>query len=424
MRVIVLGGGGREHALCWSIRRDPGVERVIAAPGNPGIAADSRCESIDPTNVDEVIALARREQADLVVVGPEAPLVAGVADALRLEGFAAFGPGREGASLESSKAVAKAFMRRHGIPTAEGLVFDEAEALRQHLERCPLPTVVKADGLAAGKGVFVCHSREDARAAGRAMDTDGRFGAASQCVLVERFLPGEEATLLVLRDESGVVPLPPLQDHKRRFDGDQGPNTGGMGAYTPVPAMDAGMCQRVMDEIVLPTHRGLLADGIAYRGVLYVGLMIGPDGPKVVEYNARFGDPECQALVVALGSSMLPWLWAVARGEVGTMDPPAVAVDTTLCVALVDEAYPERGEPGGRVTGADEVERDGTWLFHAGTSRAPDGGLLAGGGRVFSVVARGACVATARTAALARIGGVRWPRLAYRADIGHRAEAG
>jgi len=420
MNVLVIGGGGREHALCWKIARSPLCGRLYCAPGNAGIGAVAELLDLKPDRPDVVAAACRERGIELVVIGPEQPLVDGLGDALRAEGIAVFGPDAAPARLEGSKSFAKGFMERWGIPTAACHIFDDGDALRAHLAVCPLPTVVKADGLAAGKGVIVCVSRDDAVAAGEVMAVERRFGDASSRVVVEEFLEGEEATVFALVDGGTVVPLQASQDHKRRFDGDAGPNTGGMGAYTPVPAVDAALMERVAEEILEPVARGMVAEGTPYRGLLYAGLMLTADGPKVVEFNVRFGDPECQPLVLAMDSDLLPLLAATARGELEAAEAPAFHDGATLCVVLVSGGYPGPYDKGLAIEGV-PADTDGVVVFHAGTRRGEGGVLRTAGGRVLGVTARGRDVAAARDRAYAVVEQIAWPGVAWRTDIAHRA---
>jgi len=376
-----------------------------------------------------VIAACEEHAVDLVVVGPEAPLVAGLPDALRAADVAVFGPDAAPAQLEGSKAFAKDFMARHGIPTASCSVFDDPGALCDHLESCPLPTVVKADGLAAGKGVLICMTREEARDAGRAMTSERRFGDAGARVVVEEFMVGEEATVFALVDGSDVVVLQASQDHKRRYDGDEGPNTGGMGAYTPVPSVDAALMEVVMRDVLLPTARGLVEEGIPYRGLLYAGLMITERGPRVVEYNCRFGDPECQPILLAMESDLLPLLDATARGELRLGAPPRFHAGAALCVVLVSGGYPgsyAKGLPIQGLKAASPVDPsapavDDVVVFHSGTRRAPDGGFLTAGGRVLGITARGRTVSEARERAYGVADTIYWEGVGCRRDIAFRA---
>ncbi len=417
MRVLVLGSGAREHALCSHVAASPRCEALFCAPGNPGISQHARLVPIDPNDGEGVAAFCQREDIDLVLVGPEGPLVAGVADRLRRDGVRVLGPGADGARLEGSKSWAKAFMARHGIPTADARVFTDGAELLQWLGTCPLPVVVKADGLAAGKGVSVCYDRADALAAGQAIGVDRRFGEAGATVLVEEFMVGEEVTVLVLLDGVTVLPLLPTQDHKRRFDGDQGPNTGGMGAFGPVPAVDEGLMQRILKEILLPTARGLRGEGIDFRGVLYAGLMLTADGPRVVEFNVRFGDPECQVLCAAARSDLLPVLDAAARGALSEVAAPRWAPGSTCCVVVVERHYPDRPRRPVVVLGL-PTPGEHEALFHAATTRDPGGALLAMGGRVFSAVAWAPCLSEASDRATALARRVQFFGADLRSDIG------
>lgn len=423
MNVLVIGGGGREHALCWKIARSSSCEHVYCAPGNAGIADVAGLLDVGAADPAAVVEVCRERSIDLVVIGPEQPLVDGLADALRAAGIAVFGPDAAAARLEGSKSFAKDFMNRWGIPTADCHVFDDGEALIEHLGSCPLPTVVKADGLAAGKGVIVCTTREEVLSAGRAMTVESRFGDASARVVVEEFLVGEEATVFALVDGGTVMPLQASQDHKRRFDGDAGPNTGGMGAYTPVPAVSDALMARVTEEILEPVARGMVAEGSPYRGLLYAGLMLTAEGPRVVEFNVRFGDPECQPLVLAMDSDLLPLLMATANGELAEADAPAFHGGATLCVVLVSGGYPGPYDKGLPVEGL-PADTEDVVVFHAGTRRTADGVLRTAGGRVLGVTARGGDVAEARARAYAVVEQIAWPGVAWRDDIAHRALKG
>jgi len=421
MNVLVIGGGGREHALCWKLARSPRCERLFCTPGNAGTAASATSLAVDVGDGAAVVEACREHAIDLVVIGPEAPLVAGLADVLGAAGIAAFGPSGAASRLEGSKSFAKDFMQRHGIPTAGATVFDDGAALQAHLETCPLPTVVKADGLAGGKGVLICATRDEARAAGTAMAVDHRFGDAGARVVVEEFMEGEEATVFALVDGETVVPLQASQDHKRRFDGDAGPNTGGMGAYTPVPAVDAATFERALQEVLLPTARGMVADGMPYRGLLYAGLMLTADGPKVVEYNVRFGDPECQPILLAMESDLLPLLVATAAGTLHEAPAPVFFDGATLCVVLVAGGYPGPYDKGLPIRGVTDDAGDDVVVFHAGTRRGEDGALLTNGGRVLGVTARGNTVQEARDRAYAVARTIHWDGVDFRTDIAARA---
>jgi len=424
VRVLILGSGGREHALAWKIARSPLVEQVLAAPGSDGMAREARClPEVAAGDVAAVSALARGEGVDLVVVGPEDPLAAGVADALRAEGTAVFGPSAAAARLEASKAFAKDFMRRHRIPTAGYALFGELAAARAHVRALGGPCVVKADGLAAGKGVFVC---EDAAAAERALEElmgARRFGAAGARVVVEERLVGQEVSYYALCDGRSALPLAAAQDHKRALEGDRGENTGGMGAYSPTPAFPESVEKRVLEEIVHPTLRGMAAEGHPFAGVLFVGLMIdGAGAPRVVEFNVRFGDPETQALVLRMEGDLVPLLDGAARGR---LDPGAALEwrDAAVCVVLASGGYPRAYETGHPITGIDAAESDpDVVVFHAGTRRAGDRFVTAGG-RVLGVTARGASIAEAQRRAYAACDRIQFSGMQLRRDIAARALA-
>jgi phosphoribosylamine--glycine ligase len=422
MKVLLVGGGGREHALAWKIAQSPLVESLWAAPGNPGIARHARCLDLALDDADGLAAFAAGHDVDLVVVGPEQPLVAGLADALRAKGLAVFGPGRRAAAIEGSKAYAKALMARHGVPTARFATFTDAAAARRFARELGAPCVVKTDGLAAGKGAIVCATLEEADAAIVQCMERREFGAAGATVVVEEFMRGEEASFFVLAGAGGVLPLAAAQDHKTVFDGDRGPNTGGMGAYTPVPAVDAAVQARVMREIVEPTLAALAADGAPYTGVLYVGLMLTAEGPKVVEFNCRFGDPECQPIMMAMDEDLVPLLAAVARGErLPAPRPWDASGRAAVCVAIASGGYPGRYATGHAITGVDAAEaQPGVQVFQAGTARR-EGRLVTAGGRVLGVTAVADDLTAAITAAYESVGRIHFEGMHYRTDIGRRA---
>ncbi len=433
MRVLVLGSGGREHALVWKIARSPRVERVLAAPGSDGMAREATCfPDVAAGDAEAVIALARREAVDLVVVGPEDPLADGIADRLREHGLATFGPSAAAARLEASKAFAKAFMQRHRIPTASYEVFEDLAAARAHVRALGGPCVVKADGLAAGKGVTVCDGPEDAeRALAECMSTR-RFGAAGARVVIEERLFGEEASYYAISDGQHVVPLAAAQDHKRALDGDLGENTGGVGAYSPAPIFSEAVEKRVLEEIVHPTLRGMAAEGHPLQGVLFVGLMIDAQGaPRVIEFNVRFGDPETQALLLRLDGDLVPLLDGAARGA---LDPALVPSwrDAAVCVVLASGGYPRAYETGLPITGIEAAEGDPhVVVFHAGTRRSgpegeggerdSSGGFVTAGGRVLGVTARGVDVAEAQRRAYAACARIHFDGMQLRRDIAARA---
>jgi phosphoribosylamine--glycine ligase len=418
--VLLVGGGGREHALAWKLAQSPRLGRLLAAPGNPGIAAHARCVAVKDTAIDALVDLARAERPDLVVVGPEVPLALGLGDRLRAAGFAVFGPGAAAARLESSKAFAKDLMARHGIPTARFGTFRDAAAARRYCRDLGAPLVVKADGLAAGKGVTVCRDLDEAdRALARCFE-ERAFGDSGLTVVVEELLEGEEASFFALADGEGVLPLVAAQDHKTVFDGDRGPNTGGMGAYSPAPVVDAAMQERIMVEVVRPVIAAMAKEGAPYTGVLFVGLMITREGPKVIEFNCRFGDPECQAIVPRLEADLLALLEAAATGG-GLPAALSWSPQASVCVVMASAGYPGAYETGRPITGIEAAGTlPGVTVFHAGTARADDA-LVTAGGRVLGVQALGADVAAAIAAAYAAVERIRFDGAHYRRDIGHHA---
>lgn len=422
MHILLIGNGGREHAIAWKLARSTRLTRLSVAPGNPGTAREPKTHNVtlDVTDAESVVAFARDENVALVVIGPEAPLVAGLADALRSAGIATVGPGADGAALEGSKAHAKDFMARHNIPTAAyGSFTSEQEALAM-IEAEGVPIVIKADGLAAGKGVVVAHDKEEARAAVRDMLSGARHGEAGQRVVIESFLAGEEASFIALIDGNTALPFATSQDHKARDEGDTGPNTGGMGAYSPAPVVTDAVHARVVQEILEPSLLGLKTDGVDFRGFLYVGLMIDDSGtPRVVEYNVRLGDPETQPLLMRLDSDLVELLEATAAGKLASVsaswsDDPAIGV----VVAAGD--YPQGSSKGAAITGLDEAEAAGCTVFHAGTAKQ-DGQLVTNGGRVLCVTTTGHDLASAKASADKAAECVNFAGARYRRDIGHRA---
>jgi phosphoribosylamine--glycine ligase len=423
MRVLVAGSGGREHALVWKIARSPLVERVYAAPGNAGMATQSTLvPRVEAGDAEGLIRLAADEGIDLVVIGPEDPLADGVADLLREAGVAVFGPSRAVARLEASKSFAREFMARHGIPHPEFRDFDDLAAARSHVRERGGACVVKADGLAAGKGVSVCASAADAERALDEMMGERRFGAAGERVVIEDLLEGEEASYYAISDGERVVTLAPAQDHKRALDGDRGENTGGMGAYAPAPIVTETTEKRVLEEIVVPTLRGLREEGHPYVGVLYVGLMIDSAGvPSVVEFNVRFGDPETQPLMLQMDEDLVPILDAAARGDLAA-DRAVASSDAAVCVVLASGGYPRKYQTGKPISGIEEAEAEAdVVVFHAGTRRGESGGFVTAGGRVLGVTARGPDVATARERAYAAADRIQFEGKQQRRDIAARA---
>ncbi len=419
MNILILGGGGREHALAWAFLQNPKCDRLIVAPGNAGIAAIAECAGIDILDGAAVVAFAAENAVEFVVIGPEAPLAAGVADACRAAGLLTFGPSAAAARLESSKSFTKEVCAACGAPTAAWARFADAAAARDHILAAPLPIVVKADGLAAGKGVVVATTRAEALAAVDDM-FGGSFGAAGAEVVIEEFMPGEEASFFVLCDGRDVLPIGTAQDHKRAGDGDTGPNTGGMGAYSPAPVLTAAIEAQALDEIVRPTVAEMARRGTPFQGVLYAGLMIAGGRARLVEYNARFGDPECQALMMRLGGQALDLLEAAAEGRLAEARVNW-ADDHALTVVLATRGYPGAYASGSQIRRVEELPQDSSQvMFHAGTA-ARDGGLVAAGGRVLNATGRGATLAEARARAYALAEAVDWPGGWFRRDIGWRA---
>jgi len=419
MKVLVVGSGGREHALCWAIAASPLCDALYCAPGNAGIAREATCIDIAADDLDALVAFARDESIDLAVVGPEAPLVAGLVDRLEDAGIKAFGPSAAAAELEGSKGFMKDLCARHGIPTAAYGRFDDAEAAKAFVRERGAPIVVKADGLAAGKGVVVAQCEDEALGAIDAMMAEGQFGAAGAQVVVEECLEGEEVSLLALVDGEHFIPLASAQDHKAVGEGDTGPNTGGMGAYSPAPVLTPEIERAAIDTIFAPTVRAMKDEGRPFRGVLYAGLMLTADGPKVLEFNVRFGDPECQPLMVRLMSDLLPALVAACDGVLGHFDL-RWRDEAALCVVMAARGYPGSYEKGTEIEGLDAAEETGAIVFHAGT-RSEGGKVLAAGGRVLGVTATGATIAAAQQAAYAAVDRIHWPGGFCRRDIGWRA---
>lgn len=423
MRVLVIGSGGREHALTWKISTSDEVAALHAAPGSDAMQGLATCHpDVKATDLDAVVALAAREGIDLVVVGPEGPLAAGLADQLRAAGVAVFGPSAAAAQLESSKTFAREFMARHGIPTADFQVFDEFEAARAHVRALGGPSVVKADGLAAGKGVAVCDAPDQAEAAISEMMRDRRFGEAGARVVIEERLEGEEASYYAITDGTRVATLCAAQDHKRALDGDRGENTGGMGAVAPALVVNEAVEKRILEEVVHPVISGMSAEGMPYTGVLYVGLMIdGSGAPRVVEFNVRFGDPETQPLMLGLEGDLVPLLHGAAGAGLGNAAPVGFR-DAAVCVVLASEGYPRSYPTGRAIAGLDEAAAEpGVEVFHAGTRRTAAGGFETAGGRVLGVTARGASVDEARRRAYAACDAIRFEGMHLRRDIAQRA---
>ncbi len=419
--VLVVGGGAREHALVRSLRRSPQVKRLLCAPGNAGIAGDAEVVAVQANDIPSLLALVEREKIDLTVVGPEAPLVDGLADQLRMRGFAVFGPGADGARIEGSKAFAKQVMEAAGVPTAHAAAFTDFESALAFVKKYEPPVVIKADGLAAGKGVMIARTLEESEAALAECFVERRFGAAAQTVLVEEFLQGEEVSLLSIVSGEHILPLAPAQDYKRALDGDQGPNTGGMGSYSPVPAVDDELYAHLVDIVVGPTVAEMRRRGIDYRGVLYAGLMLTPEGPMVLEFNCRFGDPETQALLPRLRSDLFESLWAAANGE-PLPDVVEWAPGPAVGVVLASRGYPMSSSKGDVISGLGRVRAlDGVEVFHAAT-KSVGNTMVTDGGRVLTVTGLGDSFADARARAYEAVATISFPGAQHRSDIGLRAE--
>ena len=405
--------------MAWKLAQSPTLTKLYAAPGNPGIAQHAECVDLDPVHIESVLAFARDEKVGLVVIGPEGPLVAGLADLLRENGVLTFGPDKAAAQLEGSKGFTKDLCARENIPTAGYTRFADKEAALAGLEKFGLPAVIKADGLAAGKGVVIAETADDARAAIEDM-FDGSFGDAGTEVVVEEFLTGEEASFFALTDGESVIPFGSAQDHKRVGDGDVGPNTGGMGAYSPALVLTPELQDRAMKEIVIPTVRAMKAAGMPYSGVLYAGLMLTAEGPKLIEYNARFGDPECQVLMMRFDGDLLALLLAVAENRLADLGAIELADRASLTVVMAARGYPGTPEKGGAISGINSAEANvGIKVFHAGTASA-DGRIIANGGRVLNVTGTGGTIAEAQTAVYRAIDAIDFPSGFYRRDIGWR----
>jgi phosphoribosylamine---glycine ligase len=420
MKVLVVGNGGREHALVWKLAQSPLLSRLYCAPGNAGTA--EQAENV-PINVDDIASLsafARAHAIDFTVVGPELPLALGIVDTFRQQGLAIFGPTQQAAQLETSKTFAKTLMAKYGIPTAPFRTFSDPQQAETYIDQHELPLVVKADGLAAGKGAIVCTTRERAHHAIEQIMRAKAFGEAGAQVVIEAFLQGEEVSFFALTDGTSLVPWPACQDHKAIFDADEGPNTGGMGAYSPVPVVDVALSERIVEEIMRPTVRAMAAEGRLYQGVLYAGLMVADRRLWVIEFNARLGDPEAQALMLRLESDLLPLLLATTDG---TLDRQVCRWldDAAVCVVMASRGYPEAYERGKPITGVDQAaQAPGVAVFHAGTARR-DGRLVTSGGRVLGVTARAPDLRQALSRAYRTVHRIAWDGVHYRTDIGRKA---
>ena len=416
MKVLVVGGGGREHAILWALSKSPKVSQLYCAPGNGGIAALAECVPIKATDVAAMVSWAKENAMDFVVVAPDDPLALGMVDALEEAGIPAFGPRANAAIVESSKIFSKELMAKYHIPTAKYQSFTDLDEALAYIRREGAPIVVKADGLALGKGVVVAQTVAEAEEAARSMMADGKFGAAGSRVVIEECMTGPEVTVLCFTDGEHLSPMPPSRDHKRAYDGDKGPNTGGMGAISPAPGYTPEIARRCMEEIFRPTIDALRAEGRPFRGVLYFGLMLTPDGPKVVEYNARFGDPECQAVLSLLESDLMEIFLACRNGTLNQVDVRWTD-GAACCLVLASGGYPGKYETGLPITGLEEAGRTAV-VFHAGTKRGEDGQILTSGGRVLGVTATADTLEAAIQKAYESAGAISFPDMHFRTDIG------
>ena len=422
MNILLVGSGGREHALAWKILQSPLVTRLVCAPGNPGIAGLCETRPVAADDVETLLSLAREIAADLVVIGPETTIAAGLADRLREFGIACFGPSAAAGRLETSKAFAKAFADRHGLPKGRFEVFEDALAAKAGLDRFDPPFVIKADGLAAGKGVVITADRVEAEAA---VDTifGGRFGAAGSRILIEEFLVGEVVSVFALCDGETVTMFGGAQDHKPAYDGDNGPNTGGMGAYAPAPALSEAMIETVRAQLIAPALAGIAREGAPYHGVLFCEAMLTADGPKLVEFNVRFGDPECQVLMLRIAGDLVPYLVAAARGGLADLPPVSWLPDAAICVVVAAHGYPGAPRTGDAIMGAEATFGPETLIFQAGTTGGGALPLVTSGGRVLNVCARGPSLTRAAILAYAALGQIEIAGAFYRSDIGWRGLA-
>ena len=420
MKILVIGGGGREHALVWKLAASPQVDKIICAPGNGGVAGQADCHSVGAEDVAGLLDLARKEKADLTLVGPEIPLCLGIVDRFQEAGLNIFGPSQAAAELEGSKVFSKEFMARHRIPSAPFVVFDDPEKARLYLAVHPGPKVVKADGLAAGKGVFVCDGSDEALAAVETIMVEKAFGQAGNRIIIEERLAGEEASFIVITDGQTILPLPSTQDHKAIYDLDKGPNTGGMGAYSPAPVIDQPATERIMETIIRPTVAGLAAEGRPFQGFLYAGLMMTADGPQVLEFNCRLGDPETQPILLRLKSDLAEMVLAAAQGRLEAVRP-VWDERAGVCVVMAAGGYPGSYQKGKEIKGLAEVEKmDDAVVFHAGT-RTEGGKYFTAGGRVLGVCALGSGIEAAIEKTYEAAGKIRWEDCYFRRDIGRKA---
>ncbi|MGA1822400.1 MAG: phosphoribosylamine--glycine ligase [Thermoplasmatota archaeon] len=419
MKVLVIGGGGREHTLAWKLKRSRFVKRVYCAPGNAGIDSVATCVPIKADDIDGLLDFSKENDIDLTVVGPEAPLAMGIVDRFEEQGLKIFGPSRSAARLESSKAFSKNIMEKYGVPTASFEVFDDPEDAKRYILEIGGPLVIKADGLAAGKGAIPCDDEVEAL---KAVDTiSSKFGEAGKRILVEEYLEGEEASVLAFCDGRNVIPLESAQDHKRAFDDDQGPNTGGMGAYSPAPVITEDLSTRIYDEILVPTVKGMEKEGCPYKGILYAGLMITEDGPKVIEYNCRFGDPEAQVVIPRLVTDIMRPILACLEGNLDKINL-RWSRNAAVCVVLASGGYPGSYEKGKPITGIGKAEEmENLIVFHAGTKRDDNGEILTNGGRVLGVTAMDVSISDTIRKAYKAVRKIKFDEVHYRRDIGKKA---
>ena len=415
MKILVVGGGGREHALIWKIAQNPRAEKIYCAPGNGGISQLAECVDIAATDIAAMVAFAKEKAIDFVVVAPDDPLALGMVDAMEAAGIRAFGPNKAAAIIEASKAYSKQLMKKYHIPTAEYEIFSDYSAAKEYVETCKIPVVLKADGLALGKGVLICKTREEARAGLKTIMEDKAFGSAGNTVVIEEFLEGPEVSVLTFCDGTTILPMESAQDHKRALDNDEGTNTGGMGTFCPTPKYTAEMRRRVEEEIIVPTMHALNKEGRKFKGVIFFGLMLTKDGPKLLEYNARFGDPEAQSVLFRMKNDLLTILEAVVDERLNEIQlewEPGAAV----CVVMASGGYPGSYEKGKEITGLEQVDED-VMVFHAGT-KLEDGKFRTAGGRVLGVTARGRDMEEAREKAYANVKKIHFDGAHYRTDIG------
>ncbi len=421
MKVLLVGSGGREHALAWAISKSPKCEKLYCAPANAGIAACAESVNIGAEDIDALVAFAKENNIDLVVGGPEAPLVLGLADKMLEIGIPTFGPNKAAAQLEGSKGFMKDVVAKYGVPTAAYGRFTDFAAAKKFIEDTPSKVVVKTDGLAAGKGVIMCEGKEDAIAAAKGMLEEASFGTAGAEIVIEEFLDGEELSYFAIADGKSILPLTSAQDHKRAYDGDQGPNTGGMGAYSPAHLMTPEIEAKIIKDIIEPTVEGMNKDGIPFTGVLFAGIMVVNGEPKLLEYNIRFGDPECQPIMMRLEDDLLDILYAAATGTLNTIKDVKWSNDTTLCIVMAAQGYPGSYEKNTPINNLEEASQtEGVQIFHAGTAEK-DGQILSTGGRVLGITAKGQSVEQAQKRAYAAIEKIEWEKGFCRTDIGWRA---